>query len=268
MAKLTSLLRFNGSLDGITVYRLPGVSDPVARTTWGPSKEDLQRKPQYAQTRRNLSESCGRGKATSWLMKAFQPLKPLADFDTAGQLNRLLRAVQKGDTESPWGERAVRLSRFPHLPEGFRLTKVLPFDSVVRGEVGVRMDRDTLSATVELPELRPRLTFFPPPGFAYCRLLVTLGVAPDVIHGPQGWGTDGDYTKCFAQAAYTDWFAAAKGSGATTLQLQLPYTPPSESFALVLAVGMQLGEPGLTGGVETVRGRVGSARILAVGGRT
>lgn len=265
MAKLKSLLQFNGSLDGVCVYHLPHVKDPIVKIPWGPSGQAIKTKPQYAGQRRSISENKGRSPASGKLMKAFHHLKPIADFDTAGFLNKLLYEVQKGDTVSKWGCRNVLVSRFPHLLEGFRLTKALPFDSVVRGEVGVRLDRDTLSATVELPELRPRLTFFPPPGFAYCRLIATLGVAPDMILGPHGWGTDGDFLRCAARAAYTDWFAAGKGSGATTLQLQLPYTPPSESYALVLAVGMQLGEPGLTGGVEPVRGRVGSAKILAAG---
>jgi hypothetical protein len=265
MAKLTSILKFNGSIDGMTAYQLPGVEAQVVRATRGPSKADIENKPQYLNTRRNLSETGGRGKAVSGLMKAFQPLKPLADFDTAGGLNRLLRAVQKGDTESAYGQRGVLLSRFPHLLEGFHLTKALPFDSVVRGELCTRLERSTLTATVALPGLLPRLTFFPPSDYAYCRLVATLGVAPDLLFGEQTYTTDGDYTSCFALAAQTDWFAPAKGHGPTTLSLQLPYTPPTEAFALVWSIGVQFGAPGLTGGVEPVRKRVGSAKILAAG---
>ena len=93
----------------MTFYYLPGVEQPIVRATWGPSKEDIATKRQYARTRENLSESIGRGKAVSGLMKAFQPLKPLADPDTAGQFNRLLRAVQTGDTVSAngWPSRSI-----------------------------------------------------------------------------------------------------------------------------------------------------------------
>lgn len=263
MAKLTSLLQFNGSLEGMTVYKLPHVKDPIVKTGWGPSGEAIKTKPQYAGQRRSLSENGGRSPATGWLMKAFQPLKPLADADTAGFLNKLLYEVQKGDTASPWGQRAVHVSRFPQLLEGFRLTKALPFDSVVRGEVGVQLDRATLSASVALPALLPRLTFFPPPGYPYCRMVATLGVAPDLFFGVPKYTTDGDYTHCYAQPLYTHWFAAGAGAPPATLPLQLPYTPPTEAFALVLTVAVQFGEPGLTGGVEPVRRRVGSAKILA-----
>lgn len=235
----------------------------MVRATWGPSAEDIQTKPQYSNTRRNLAENSGRGKAIHWLMQAFNPLKPLVDASTAGHLNKLLRAVQKGDTESVWGRRGVRVSRFPQLLEGFRLTKDTPFDSVVRGEVDVQLERATLSASVALPDLLPRLTFFPPPGYPYCRGVVTLGVAPDLLFGEPKYATDGDFSHCFAGAAYTDWFAAGKGCPSTTLSLQLPYTPPTESFALVLTVALQLGEPGIAGSVEPVRRRVGSAKILA-----
>lgn len=265
MAKLTSLIQFNGSLEGLTIYRLPHVKDPVVRSTWGPNKQALNTQPQYAGQRRSISENKGRAPATGWLMKAFNPLKPMADTDTAGYLNKLLYEVQKSDTVSPWGRRGVRVSRFPQLLEGFRLTKELPFDTVVRGEVGVRLHRDTLEASVTLPELLPRLTFFPPPGYAYCRVVATLGVAPDLFFDEPAYRTDGDFSQCFAQAAYGEWFATGKGCGATTLSLQLPYTPPSEAFALVLTIGVQLGEPGLAGGVEPVRKRVGCAKILAAG---
>lgn len=263
MAKLTSILTFTGSLAGLSAYKMKGVEATILRTKWGPSKEAIHTQPCYANTRRNNGETKGRSAAVSLLMKAFQPLKPLADFDTAGQLQRLLRAIQKGDTDSEYGKRAVLVSRFPPLLEGFRLTKALPFDSVVRGEVQAQLDRTTLQAAVELPALLPRLTFFPPPGYAYCRLLATLGVAPDLFFGVPKYTTDGDYANCFAMAAHTDWFAAGAGLPPTTLQLQLPYTPPSESFALVVTIALQLGEPGLTGGVEPVRRRVGSAKILA-----
>lgn len=265
MAKLTSILQFKGSLQGLTVYTLPHVKEPVVRTTWGPRKEAIQTKKQYAGQRRSISENGGRSPATGWLMKAFQPLKPLADADTAGFLNKLLYQVQKGDTESSWGQRAVRPSRFPQLLEGFNLTKAMPFDAVVRGEVYTKMARSNGQAAVVLPQLLPRLTFFPPQGYPYCRIVATLGVAPDIVLGPHGWGTDGDYTNCYTLAAQTEWFAATAGLSSTTLLLQLPYTPPTGSFALVLTIGVQLGVPGLTGGVEPVRKRVGSAKILAAG---
>lgn len=64
---------------------------------------------------------------------------------------------------------------------------------------------------------------------------------------------------CFAPYAFV------YGCGATTPSLQLPYTPPTDAFALVLTVGMQLGEPGIAGGVEPVRRQVASAKILAAG---
>lgn len=261
MAKLKSLIQFNGSLDGVTVYNLPHVKEPIVKIGWGPSGEAIKTKPQYAGQRRSISEITGRSPATGWLMKAFQALKPLADADTAGFLNKLLFEVQKRDTVSQWGLRNIRVSRFPELLEGFPLTRAVAFDSVVRGEVHTKIDRTALEASVALPQLLPRLTFFPPPGYLYCRLVATLGVAPDMVFGPLGWGTEGDFSNCFAQAAYTEWFAASAGLPSTTLSLQLPYTPPTESFALVLTVAVQLGVPGLTGGIEPVR--VGSAKIVA-----
>ena len=263
MAKLNSILKLYGSLEGLTIYKLPGVEAPVVRSTWGPSRHDILTKPCYALTRLTLAETGGRSRAVSGLMKAFQPLKPLADFDTAGQGQRLLRAIQKGDTQSELGKRAVLLSRFPQLLEGFNLTRRTTFDTVVQGELHTRLSRDTLTASVELPDLLPRLTFFPPEGYPYCRVIAILGVAPDLLFAQPKYTTDGDFTNCPAQSVHTAWFAAGAGLPAQTLSLALPYLPPSEAFSLVLTVGLQLGEPGLTGGIEPVRRRVGSAKILA-----
>lgn len=263
MAKYKSLLTITGSLDGLTIYRLPGVADPVVRRTSGPSKEDIQTKSQYDVLRRNLAETGGRSTATSWLMKAFQALKPLADADTAGQLNRLLKVIQVGDTESEFGTRAVRFSQYPSVLHGFKLTKAAPFDTVVSGALCCALLRDTRSATVEVPALLPRRTFFAPEGYAYGRLVAVLGIAPDLFFGEPKYQPLGDYEACFAQSAYTDWFAAGIGTAAQTLHLNLPVTPPNDAFSLVLSVGLQWGVPGVTGGIEPVRQRVGSAKIVA-----
>jgi hypothetical protein len=263
MAKLKSILKINGSLQGLTIYKLPGIEDPIVRLASGPTKEDIQTKPQYDVLRRNLSETGGRSTATSYLMRTFQLLKPLADPDTAGQLNRLLKAVQVGDTESEFGKRAVRFSQLPTVLNGFSLTRALPFDTVVRGALCCTLSKETLSASLEMPALLPRLTFFAPEGYAYCRLVATLGIAPDLFFGEPKYRPLGDYDACFAQSAHTEWFAAGSGTTAQTLHLSLPVTPPNEAFSLVLAVGVQLGVPGAGGVIEPVRKRVGSAKIVA-----
>jgi hypothetical protein len=263
MAKLTSIIKFNGSLQGLSAYNMKGVEGTILRTAYGPSKEDIQTKSQYDITRRNLSETGGRGSATSWLMKAFQPLKPLADAATAGRLNRLLKAIQVGDTESAFGERAVRFSQFPSVLHGFNLTKAMPFDTVVSGALCCTLSRDTLSATVEVPALLPRHTFFAPEGYAYCRLVVALGIAPDLLFGEPKYQPLGDYDQCFTQSVYTEWFAAGIGTAAQTIHLSIPATPPNNAFSLVLSVGVQLGTPGIAGGIEPVRQRVGSGKIVS-----
>jgi hypothetical protein len=264
MAKLTSILQFNGSLQGLSAYKMKGVEGTVLRVAYGPSKEDIETKRQYDITRRNLSEMGGRSTAASWLMKAFQPLRSIADPHTLGQLNRLLRAVQLADTTSEYGKRSVALSLHPALLQGCSLTKAAPFDSVVRASFGCTLSRESLSASLELPSLKPRLNFFPPQGYTFCRVVAALGVAPDLFHAVPKYRPQGDYNHCHAVSVHSDWFAAGHGAPAQTLALSLPYTPPNEAFSLVLSVGVQVGMPGISGAIEPLRGRVGSAKILAV----
>lgn len=168
-----------------------------------------------------------------------------------------------GDTESEFGQRAVRFSQFPTILNGFKLTKATPFDNVVTGALCCTLSRDILSASLQVPALLPRLTFSAPEGYAYCRLVAVLGIVPDLFFGVPKYQPLGDYDHCFAQSGYTGWFAAGSGAPATTLERSLPTTPPNEAFSLVLSVGVQLGMPGASGSIEPVGGRVGSAKVVA-----
>jgi hypothetical protein len=263
MAKLASQIQFTGSLEGLSAYRMKGVEGIILRAKYGPSKEDINTKPNYENNRRFINENRGRAKAVRALMKAFEALKPLSDADTAGHLNKLLTVIQKGDTTGIYGQRAVLLSQFPHLLQGFHLTKHFPFNDAVRGEPQTTLDRATRSASVTLPHLLPGVTCFPPPGGSFFRIAVTLGVAPNMVYTPLGYATVDDYSNCYSVSTETAWFPSGKAVPATSLSLALPYTPPGDAYSLVLAIGMQLGITAVNGNIEMVRERTGSGKILA-----
>src|SRR5687768_6874800 len=120
MAKLTSLFSFQGSLDGISVYKMEGVEKPVVRKKGGAAKEKILRDPCFKNTRRTMGEFGGRSAASRYILEAFSPLRP--GHGTTGRINKVLTALQKMDTQSPWGRRSVALTLCPQLLQGLDIS--------------------------------------------------------------------------------------------------------------------------------------------------
>ena len=242
---------------------MQGCEGIILRTPYGPSKEDIKTKPSYDITRRNNREFGGRSTAVKWIRKVLHPLKPLFDHNLSAPLNALLKSIQEMDRQSEFGQRPVRLSLAPQLLEGFTLNRRHPFDSMVRNPVGCRLLRESLSAVVEFPALLPSLTFFPAGSHPYYRLMMVLGVVPDLYCASPLYRPRDDYSPVIAQAVQTEWYPVKGGSPALSLELQLPVAPPDNDFSLMLAVGVGMGVVGTAGSITEVR-YAGSGKILAV----
>jgi hypothetical protein len=103
MAKLTSLLKYQGSLEELTAYQLEGVEGTVVRRKSGPTKEQIQTEPRYSDTRKNIKETAGCSRATGLVLDTLGVLRPVVDQSCCGRLNALLKVVQEMDTQSPGG---------------------------------------------------------------------------------------------------------------------------------------------------------------------
>ena len=122
MAKLHGPLNFTGKLDEISAYKRKDCEGIILRMGWGPSKEDIQTKDNYENTRRNNAEFGGRSTTGKYIKKLFDPLKTVLDYNISPVLNGLLKPVQNEDRESHWGQRNVLISRKPFLLEGLNST--------------------------------------------------------------------------------------------------------------------------------------------------
>ncbi|HYK55704.1 MAG TPA: hypothetical protein VEV15_04435, partial [Flavisolibacter sp.] len=212
---------------------------------------------------RNNREFGGRSPAVKWIRKVLHPLKPLFDHNLSAPLNTLLKPIQEMDRQSEFGERHVLLSLAPQLLEGFNFNRRHHFDSVVRNPVGCRLLRESLSAVVEFPALLPSFTFFPSGSHPYYRLMMVLGVVPDLYYALPLYRPKGDYGPVIAQAAQTEWYPVKSGSPALSLKLQLPVATPNSDFSLMLAIGVGMGSVGTGGSITGVR-YAGSGKILAM----
>jgi hypothetical protein len=263
MAKLTVPFPFKGKWAGISVYELKGVGT-VGRQGWGPSAKAIATKPEYDITRRNNQEFKACSKASKYFRRTLHPLEWARDHRLSHKVTSRMYDFLPLDGESEFGKRQVFLSSSPRLLEGINLSERYPFDTVVRGGLSYELYRQTLSASIDLPALKAGVSFIPTGKQPYFKVVAALGVAPDLLWQGEGYGFDPSYEGFRPVQVENDWTPTAKGSDAESLQLQLPYTPPDDAFALVLTLGILMGTIGRRGGVEAVK-YAGCAKVLAAG---
>ena len=264
MAKLTStLFTFSGSLDGISVYNMEGVEQPVVRRKGGAKREKILHDPCFENTRRVMGEFGGRSAASRYLLQAFAPLRP--GHGTTGRINGLLTALQKMDTSSPWGERSVALSRCPQLFQGLDISRRLKLEDVLQTALHAHLTRDTRSARLDLPPLIPGVNCAHPKTPSFFQVVAVLGVMPDLFYRkqPGDYLPEEDFRPTAPQVAETAWHQTNTAPAATTLELTLPSAPGVDSYSLVLSVALRYGKLAPTGVVEPLPKAV-AARILAV----
>jgi hypothetical protein len=256
---------FRGKVGGLSFYKMRGVDGTIVRNTSGNTKEKIQSDPNLDLIKRANSEFAGRSLASKYLRQALVRQKPMADYNIAGPLTALTKPVQALDTVSPFSKRNIILSAHPHFLKGFSLNKKNTFDSVIRYPVVATIDRETLSAKVQFPELMPGINFVPPVKNPYYSLRVTLGVMPDIVYREDRYEpVHRDYPENNLTYVDTPWFPLLKGSAALEVDIQHDQFPPDTNFTLVLAVGIRYGI--LTGIDEIAQAPyIGSAKVLEVG---
>ncbi len=201
---------------------------------------------------------------------ALHPLKALSDNNFGSDVNSVMRKVQLQDKTSLWGRRNIILSDYARILEGFPLNTENPtFDSVVRNPVYYTIDRERRAATVDIPHLLRSVNYFPQNNHAMFRVIVTLGVVPDMTFDtvsrefqPPEW-FDAGY---FPTEVSTTWYPSLEGMPAATLVLEVKETPPDNGWSLMLSIGIQYGALHEGGEIKEVK-RFGAAKIVALRGR-
>jgi hypothetical protein len=266
MAKLRGPFRFTGPLGDLSAYTMEGSDEVILRGKTGPSAEQFKTAPSYAVPRRYASEFGGCGKASGLLMEAFAPLRPLPLHGTSGRLSALLKRVQVVERESVLGQRSIRLLHAPQLWAGLALSKGSLFDEVVRAPLSATLSRQDLAASVQIPALTPGANFFAQGSLPLFRLVVSLGVMPDLVYDDlrQGFAPAPGFGKVWPVGASTEWCPVKSSTTATTLELALVGSFATGAFSLVLCVAVHFGTLGPSGEVEPVK-KWGRAKVLMVG---
>src|ERR1044072_5056595 len=153
MAKLHPNFMFTGTMSNIIAYKRHDSDKIILRAKGSPTKHQMKTAPAFEEARKNNMEFGGRATTTSRLLRAFEYLKPIQDYNTAGPLISLLRAIQALDTDNEKGRRHVLISRNPGLLEGFNLNKKNPFETMVRNPLNWSISKENYSASIEFPAL-------------------------------------------------------------------------------------------------------------------
>lgn len=266
MAHLTDI-KFIGGLGNLTAYTMKGSDKIILRRKGGPSRSQIRNDPRFDVQRRYGRELGGCSVLGKAIRAMLGPHRALADQNISCKLNQYLLPIQRRDTKSELGRRAIRLSDMPELLAGFSLNKKISlFDSTIRSAITANIDRENLSAHLDVPELLPGINFHPLDDQPMYSVTAVLGIVPDAAYDEQQekyvvspW-FDTMYAPVMVSTA---WRPSGVRADATTLAVSLPQRPSTAEFSLMLSVGVRYGMFLGDGTVQQAR-RVGAAKVLAM----
>lgn len=263
MAKLNGPLDFTGSIGNLTFYKTRLSDQTIVKEKTIHSGRRTKKDPRFKRSDQMAGEWDGCVTAFKWLHRVLRTLDATADYNYSGQLQGLMKPLQKLDTAGAYSQRSVWLSRHPHLLEGFTLSLKTPFDTLVRTPLQCSIQKDALSAQVSIPELLTGVNFHPHTSHPYFRVMASLGLVPDVHYSAYGYTPDITPGSNLPHVVATEWAGVKKGMPETALELQLPFTVSYPTYSLVLAVAVCFGSPDVLGHIQAVK-YCGSGRIARV----
>lgn len=253
-------IEFIGSLGNVSGYKVKGSDKTYLRTKGGGSAKKIKKAASCKPIRDNASDfgkSSTAGSNIRWMLTY---VKHLSDHRYSSKLAGLATHFQKFDTQNIKGEKAVIFSGHRHLLAGFNLNLKYPFDSVVRHPFLCTIDRETISAVIQIPELIPGINLFLPWKAPLYRFIISLGVLTDEAQKVNTAKTDK-----FVQHIKTDWQMAQVPTNAQLFELQLDTLKKlGNDQTIVVAIGIEMGEPITTEIISTLK-KKGSAKLLAAG---
>lgn len=262
MARLDAEFSFQGSLGGLTAYRIRGIEGTFLRKRSGPSAKQIREGLGYENTRRVNREFGGRSTATKWVLNILRPHLACSDYNPAGTLNALFKPLQAMDSKSAFGERHILLSSYPQALEGFSLNRGVQFQSLVRNNIGIHLSKKEGTASIDLPSLIPGLNFFPHERYPYYSFFASLGVVPDLYHSNDGYfPSSHDYLNCFPTTGETEWAFTKRASQPQGISLQLGRLLPDNRCSLILVLSLRFGSLDSNGQVRQTR-KAGATNVI------
>ena len=174
MAKLESLLKIEGTLDGMTFYKGPDGSYLV-KTKSGVSKNRIANDPAFIRTRENGQEFGHVATSGKWFRRAIATLLfDVKDRYKSSRLTQVLAKVKNLDTTSVRGERKVNIGL--QTAEGKELLKFFDFNKNAKLNSILRTNYslDTTTSEVQIPEFNPLQHLGVPQGATHVEISAAL----------------------------------------------------------------------------------------------
>ncbi|MFZ4726421.1 MAG: hypothetical protein ACOYMD_13375 [Paludibacter sp.] len=269
MARMKNFMQMTGSMAMVSMYTMQGHDDVIIRTKGGPNKYQIKTKPQFEKVRRNNSEWSGCTKMGSQIRSSFKPMNKLEDYPLTGALNAICKQIQKLDTESEHGKRAVLLSLHKSMLQGFSFSRKQVLETVLRVQINTTLDRTAGAATIEIPAVNTGLNLYNFRNLPYYRILGTLSGVCDMVIDEDGKSyKHANYNYCdkIKGIFESQWLPTTGIQPALQIDLSYPLfeNPIPEDVTLLLTMGIEFGKKGYGDITESVK-YAGTGKILRVG---
>ncbi|GGK28954.1 hypothetical protein GCM10007962_23990 [Yeosuana aromativorans] len=154
MAKLKSLIKIEGTLDGMTFYK--GKDGYLVRTKGGVSKNRIENDPAFIRTRENGSEFGHIAKSGKVFRQALTPmLADVKDRTLTARMMKILSQIKNTDSTSVRGSRQVGIGLT--TPEGKSILKEFDFNSnaKLKGVLLADYQLNTTTGEVTITDFNP-----------------------------------------------------------------------------------------------------------------
>lgn len=264
MARSEGNFGFTGSLGNLTAYKRQGSNKVILRTKGGASKNKIRRSPKFAKLRLCQTEFGACSTLGALIRHSIWGIKHLADSYISGHLNAFLKSILNQDTENKPGQRAILVSRYRNLFNGFNLNRQNPFNTVMRHPVSCTLSRDTGTASITIPQLLPGMGFYNPSKYPMYRFIVVLSVIPDMAFAKKQYEPV-SASRLFPEYHFTEWKDSSLPAAMQNIELRLKdFKGLTDSNSLFLSMGIEFGYPVSNAVTKAVK-YTGSACILSAG---
>lgn len=179
MSKQTGLIRLDGTIGGISFYKLDG--EDLAKVANGPSKERIQSEPSFQRTRENNAEFGGSATAAKSMRLALaSALQTMADSRLTSRLTKLFKEINLKGTGTR-GQRPIMVSANKTMLENLDFNIRTHFSSVFNAPFSFSNNAARLQGTVTVAAFLPSSFIAAPAGATHFRLLTAIGVVSDYV---------------------------------------------------------------------------------------
>ena len=270
MARVKHLDQITGNIGKLSFYTRKGSDEIFVRTKGGASKEQIKRRPEFENVRRNNKEFGGCSQMSKAIRQAFGGLQHVADFNLAPALCSFMKNIQKADTNNTLGERSILLSQHKQYLIGYNFNRKNSFDSVLHIPLQWKINRENTCANISIPTFACSMGLSMPPKYGLFRISASFAAVTDRVLGERKHSYEPihDTLGHDAVTSSTTWFTRTTTVSTQELNLQLDMDHPNIVYnqhdTLLLTVAIEFGELDAFGNPTPARG-AGAGKILGVG---